>query len=84
MTKIDFRSELEAVINNSPVVVFLCKAEKDWPVEFVSDNVVNLGYDVEDFESGSINYADIIYPEDLEYVQSKVTANSEKGNKEYT
>ena len=84
MTKIDVRTELESVINKSPVVVFLCKAEQGWPVEFVSDNVVKLDYTVEDFESGRIKYADIIHPDDMEYVLSEVSSNSGEGNIEYT
>jgi len=84
MAKFDVRTELDSVINNSPVIVFLCTAEQDWPVEFVSDNVVKLGYSVEDFESGHIKYADIIHPEDMEYVLSEVARNSEEGNTEYT
>jgi len=84
MTKFDVRTELESVINKSPVVVFLCKAEQGWPVEFVSDNVVKLDYTVEDFESGRINYADIIHPDDLEYVLSEVSRNSGEGSIEYT
>ncbi|AKB86098.1 sensory transduction histidine kinase [Methanococcoides methylutens MM1] len=84
MAKLDVKTELESVINNSPAVVFLCKTEEGWPVEFVSDNVVKLGYSVEDFESGCVKYADIIHPDDLEYVNSEVVKNSEEGNTEYT
>ncbi|MDR6221578.1 hypothetical protein J2750_000010 [Methanococcoides alaskense] len=84
MAKFDVRTELDSVINNSPVIVFLCTAEQDWPVEFVSDNVVKLGYSVEDFESGRIPYADIIHPEDMEYVLSEVARNSGEGSIEYT
>ncbi len=34
---------LEAVINNSPMVVFLWKAEKYWPTLYVSENVRQFG-----------------------------------------
>jgi hypothetical protein len=84
MAQFDEKAELEQVINNSPAIVFLCKNEQDWPVEFVSANVVKLGYTVEDFESGSIKYADIVHPQDLDYVRSEVSRNSEEGNREYT
>ncbi|NPE28892.1 GAF domain-containing protein [Methanococcoides sp. SA1] len=70
MTKIDVRTELESVINKSPVVVFLCKAEKDWPVEYVTDNILQFGYMPDDFTSGRIPYADIIHPDDLERVHT--------------
>lgn len=84
MAQFEDKAELEKVINNSPAIVFLCKTEQDWPVEFVSDNVVKLGYTVEDFDSGLIKYADIVHPQDLNYVRSEVSRNSEEGNTEYT
>ncbi|ATU07749.1 PAS domain-containing protein [Methanohalophilus portucalensis] len=84
MAQFEEKAELEKVINKSPAIVFLCKTEQDWPVEFVSDNVVKLGYTVEDFESGSVKYADIVHPQDLNYVRSEVLRNSEEGNTEYT
>lgn len=59
---------LKTIINNSQVVVFLWKNEEKWPAEFVSENVVNFGYTVEDFISGRVLYGDIIYPEDLNKV----------------
>ena len=62
--------DLEFVINSSPVVVFLWKAGPDWPVEFVSDNIIQFGYNPEDLLSGRINYGDIIHPDDREYVRS--------------
>ena len=54
------------IINNSQVVLFLRKNEDKWPVEFVSENVANFGYTVEDLTSGRVLYRDIIYPDDLE------------------
>ncbi|MCQ6963814.1 PAS domain S-box protein [Methanolobus chelungpuianus] len=60
----ELKEELESVINHSPVIVFKWKPEMDWPVEFVSSNVTQLGYTVEDFTSNRIKYADIVYPED--------------------
>ena len=84
MTQFDMKTELESVINNSPVVVFLCKAEKNWPVEFVSDNVSIFGYTVEDFTSERVLYADIIHPDDLDWVRSEASKHSEDGSKEFS
>jgi len=56
---------LRTIINNSQVVLFLWKNEDRWPVEFVSENVTNFGYTVEDLISGRVLYWDIIYPDDL-------------------
>ncbi|NHJ48607.1 MAG: PAS domain S-box protein [Asgard group archaeon] len=66
------REQLDYIINLSPAIVFLWKNESGWPVEYVSDNVVQLGYSPEEFETGKIPYVDIIYHEDLDRVISNV------------
>ena len=65
------------IINKSPAVAFLWKNEEDWPVEFVSDNVVGLfGYSAEEFASGKVSYAMTVHPDDLERVAEEVTTFS--------
>lgn len=63
---------LKTIINNSQVVLFLWKNEEKWPAEFVSENVVNLGYTVEDFISGRVLYGNIIHPDDLKKVEEEL------------
>ncbi|KKG08504.1 histidine kinase dimerization/phosphoacceptor domain -containing protein [Methanosarcina sp. 2.H.A.1B.4] len=60
------------VINNSPAVVFLWRNEEKWPADFVSENVSQFGYEVEDFTSGRILYGDIVHKEDLNNVQEQL------------
>jgi len=60
------------VINNSPAVVFLWRNEEKWPADFVSENVSQFGYEVEDFTSGRILYGDIVFKEDLKNVREKL------------
>ncbi|AKB85558.1 PAS domain S-box protein [Methanococcoides methylutens] len=67
------KKKLEDIYKNSPVIAFLWTAEKDWPVEFVSDNISQFGYTPEDFTSGKLIYGDIIHPEDLDFVRNDVT-----------
>lgn len=74
---------LETVINNSPMVVFLWKAEKYWPTVYVSENVRQFGYAPEDFISGRILYGKIIHPEDLFLVELELEENCEEGGKEF-
>ncbi|MDK2892030.1 histidine kinase dimerization/phosphoacceptor domain -containing protein [Methanohalophilus sp.] len=76
--------EMENVVNNSPVIVFKWKAEKNWPVEFVSENISQFGYSSEDFKNGSITYGDIVLPEDLEIIESKLAEAIENGDAEFT
>ncbi|MFZ2497779.1 MAG: histidine kinase dimerization/phosphoacceptor domain -containing protein [Methanosarcina sp.] len=81
------KEEMERIINNSPVIVFLWKYEEGWPIEFVSENVTQLGYEVEDFTSNRMLYADIVYHEDLKQVEDELSRNVETGcdayNSEY-
>ncbi|KKG01714.1 histidine kinase dimerization/phosphoacceptor domain -containing protein [Methanosarcina mazei] len=81
------KEEMERVINNSPVIVFLWKYEPGWPAEFVSENVSLLGYEVEDFISKRVFYENIIHPEDLQKIQEELARNVESGcnlyNSEY-
>lgn len=76
--------EMEKVINNSPVVVFLWKYEKMWPTEFVSGNISRFGYSVEDFITGKVLFGELIHPEDLGEVEAKLVQNVKSGSKEYT
>jgi len=78
------KEEMERVINNSPVIVFLWKYELKWPAEFVSENITRLGYEVEDFTSKKILYGDIVHPEDLEKMQRELSRNVESGCDVYT
>ncbi|MGA9189080.1 MAG: PAS domain-containing protein [Methanosarcina sp.] len=71
-TALEKEEALKTIINNSQVVLFLRKNENKWPVEFVSENVANFGYVVEDFTSGRVMYRDIIYPDDLEKIEKEL------------
>jgi PAS domain S-box-containing protein len=78
------REELENVVNSSSVIVFKWKVEKNWPVTFVSENISQFGYSKDDFESGALNYADIVVPEDLENLDKKLSEAMENGEKEFS
>ncbi|WP_135604955.1 response regulator [Methanococcoides sp. NM1] len=58
--------ELSSIYHSSPAIAFLWKTEKGFPVEFVSDNVSQFGYDASTLMSHDILYADIIHPDDVE------------------
>lgn len=69
--------EAYRIINKSPAVAFLWKNLAGGPVEFVSDNVVELlGYSAKEFTSGHVSYAETIHPGDLERVTREVTTFS--------
>jgi PAS domain S-box-containing protein len=64
------------IINASPAVSFLWKAENGWPVVSVSENIIQFGYAPDDFISGRIPFSSIIHPDDLERVSDEVAFNS--------
>ncbi|MCO5062195.1 MAG: PAS domain S-box protein [Kiritimatiellae bacterium] len=66
------RRELERIITISPAIVFLWRAEANWPVEYVSGNIEQWGYSAEDLTSGRVPYSDVVYPEDLPRVAEEV------------
>ncbi|MFW9969601.1 MAG: PAS domain S-box protein, partial [Candidatus Odinarchaeota archaeon] len=80
----DFNKELIQIINKSPVIVFLLKNSKGWPVEFVSENIKEYGYEPNEFLSGKILYADFIYPDDRTRIENEVKAYSDSNISEFT
>ena len=67
-----------------PVVVFKWQNAPSWPVEYVSANIEKeLGYSKQDFMSGAVRYADIVYPDDLDRVFKEVMELSDRGLKEF-
>ncbi len=77
--------EMESIIEISPAVAFVRRAAEQWPVEFVSDNVLQFDYEAEDLLAGQISYMDIIHPEDRERVVAEVVAYAQdKDVEEYS
>lgn len=65
------------IINSSPAVAFLWKNIPHFPVQFVSENVINLlGYSASEFMSEKIIYKDIIHPDDVKRVINEVVTDS--------
>jgi PAS domain S-box-containing protein len=63
---------LEQIVRRSPSIAFRFRMEPGWPVEFVSENVSQLGYSAEDLLSGRINLFEVVHPEDKETVMEKL------------
>ncbi len=70
--------QTKEIIQRSSNVLFKRKAEENWPVEYVSENVSQFGYSAEDFLDGKILFAQIIHPEDLDRIGGEVEYYSEK------
>ncbi|WP_083465968.1 PP2C family protein-serine/threonine phosphatase [Salidesulfovibrio brasiliensis] len=74
----------QAIVDNSPVVLFRRNAEDPPQLEYVSDNIGNYGYEAADFLAGKVSFKDIVHPEDLERFQQKVIRHTEDGDDVYT
>lgn len=70
---------IEKIMKNSQAIIFYWKAEETWPVDFVSQNISMLGYSDDDFLSGRVPYASIVYPADLARVTQEVQEYTAKG-----
>ncbi len=81
--RIRIQEELDAerkLFISGPTVVFKWKAQEGWPVEYVSENVLNqLGYGPADFMTGKILYANLIHPDDRKRLEEDVKENINKG-----
>ncbi len=70
---------------NGPVMTFSWKNGDNWPVRHVSENVLDiLGYTAEQFLDGSVQYADIIHPDDLKRVNKEVASGSNREENFFT
>jgi len=78
------REEMERIVDRSPSVVVLWRAEEgSWPVEFVSQSVRQFGYTPEDLLSQRIRFLDITHPDDRERVSTEVAVHAAAHHREY-
>lgn len=78
------REELARIVDRSPSVVVLWRANDTWPVEFVSQNVSQFGYAPEEILSGQVTFVTMLHPEDRERVVREVKAHAQVGHREYS
>lgn len=76
---------LANLMSNLPGTAYRCQIDKNFTMDFLSDGVFELtGYKPSELINNELcSYADIIYPEDLEYVQSSVQ-NGVDSNSSFT
>jgi diguanylate cyclase (GGDEF)-like protein/PAS domain S-box-containing protein len=71
----DSQRRLETLMGNLPGMVYRCRNDHDWTMEFMSVGVRTLtGYAPEDFISGRVTYNALIHPDDREPVWRQVQA----------
>jgi PAS domain S-box-containing protein len=72
------RQELETIVNRSPAVALIWGASEGWPVEFVSQNITQFGYTVEEL-IGAGAFSEIMVQEDRERVAREIAEYQEVG-----
>jgi len=77
-------SLVQQYMRASPSIFFYWRAETDWPVEHVSENVSQLGYSAEEFISGRKKFSEIVHPQDLDRVIQEVEEYTAKKLKSFT
>ncbi|HWP36237.1 MAG TPA: PAS domain S-box protein, partial [Gemmatimonadales bacterium] len=75
------REELELIINKSPAVAFLWRAAPGWPVEYVTSNCMQFGYEMD--ELTKVPYASLLHPDDLGRIAEEVTRYTAEGRAEF-
>ncbi len=71
-------------IDNSQTIVFFWKAQKNWPIEYVSNNISIFGYTKEALQNGNVKYADIIHPDDYERICREIEEHTKNHNEQFT
>ncbi len=66
---------LATLISNLPGIVYRCRNEPAWTMEFMSGGTLELtGYSAEEFVAGRVHYGSIIHPDDRDPVWNAVQA----------
>ncbi len=74
----------EVIVDRSPVILFRRIAGDQPRLEYVSENIRQMGYTAEEFFSGQIHFRDILHPDDLERVREEIRGYAEADVEEYT
>ncbi|MFB6151613.1 MAG: response regulator [Haloarculaceae archaeon] len=76
------KSRLETLISNLPGVVYRCRNEPAWPMEFVEGECAALtGYPASTIESGDVEWGeDVVHPDDRDRVWETVQESVDAGD----
>ena len=74
--------KLNMIVNVSPAMAFLWKPEKGRPVEYVSENISQMGYTPEELTHGDVLFSKLIHPDDLPRVEETSQRQRRSGSAE--
>jgi sigma-B regulation protein RsbU (phosphoserine phosphatase) len=74
----------EVIVDRSPVILFRRTAGEEPRLEYVSENIRQMGYTAEQFLSGEITFREIVHPDDMERIGGEIRGYAEADVEEYT
>jgi sigma-B regulation protein RsbU (phosphoserine phosphatase) len=74
----------QVIVDRSPVILFRRRAGDKPRLEYVSENIRQLGYTVEEFFRGENLFRDTVHPDDLARVGEEIRGYAEADVEEYT
>ncbi len=74
----------EMIVDRSPVILFRRMAGGDRELEYVSENIRQMGYTAEELLSGERHFRELVHPDDMERVREEIGGYAEADVEEYT
>jgi len=74
----------EMIVERSPVILFRRSAGENRQLEYVSENIRQMGYSAEEFFQGEYLFRKMVHLDDLERVREEINAYAEADVEEYT
>jgi sigma-B regulation protein RsbU (phosphoserine phosphatase) len=68
----------EVIVDRSPAILFRRKADDKSTLVYVSNNIQQMGYTVEEFLSGRMHFRDIGHPDDTERIGAEIRGYAEQ------
>jgi PAS domain S-box-containing protein len=75
--------DLRQVIERSKAMVFLWRVAEGWPVDLVTSNVRQLGYEPGEFLEGTVSWPGITHPDDVPWLEQEVAGYLRDGVHEF-
>ena len=74
----------QMIVDRSPVILFRRMAGGDRELEYVSENIRQMGYTAEELLSGERHFRELVHPDDMERVRDEIGGYAEADVEEYT
>ncbi len=66
-------------LSSSPDILISCQIKNGWPVEYISENILQFGYESDELINNVSHFQDMIHPEDRARVYHEFNDHNQKG-----